>query len=82
MDRDMIIRNGMPARALGTAGWHKPWSGPNGGQCVAAKPLSDGSVALMQTADPHSPALVYTKEEWRVFVEGVKAGKADFLLQL
>ncbi len=80
MDNGITVRNGMPARDLGTEGWHKPWSGPNGGQCVTVKPLPDGRVALMQSADGNSPALVYTKEEWRVFVEGVKAGQADFLL--
>ncbi|BFO20594.1 hypothetical protein SHKM778_69820 [Streptomyces sp. KM77-8] len=25
------IYNGMPARELGSEGWHKPWSGGNGG---------------------------------------------------
>ncbi|MFD7663508.1 DUF397 domain-containing protein [Streptomyces sp. NPDC059788] len=80
MSNNVSIRNGMPASDLGAEGWHKPWSGPNGGQCVAAMPLSDGSVALTQTADPHSPALVYTQEEFRAFVAGVKAGQADFLL--
>ncbi|KOT52689.1 MULTISPECIES: DUF397 domain-containing protein [Streptomyces] len=80
MNNSIHIRNGMPARELGAEGWHKPWSGPNGGTCLGVMPLPDGRVALTQTADADSPALVYTHEEFRAFVAGVKAGEADFLL--
>lgn len=31
---DVPVYNGMPARDLGESGWERPWSGPNGGQCV------------------------------------------------
>jgi hypothetical protein len=74
------IHNGMPANALGTEGWRKPWSGSNGGACLEAKQLPDGRVALRQSTDPDSPALVLEADEIRAFVEGAKAGKADFLL--
>ena len=40
------VRNGMPASELGELGWERPWSGPNGGQCVELKRLSDGRVAV------------------------------------
>lgn len=30
-NRGERIYNGMPARELGSEGWHKPWSGGNGG---------------------------------------------------
>jgi hypothetical protein len=50
VDRGDRIRNGIPARSLGTEGWHKPWSGTNGGACVEAKKLNDGRVALRQSS--------------------------------
>lgn len=54
------IHSGMPASELGSEGWHKPWSGTNGGSCVEAKRLPDGSVAFRQSKDPDGPALVYS----------------------
>jgi hypothetical protein len=74
------IHNGMPARELGEQGWEKPWSGPNGGQCVEMKRLADGRVALRQSTDPAGPALIYTTDEISAFIEGAKAGLADHLV--
>ncbi|HZG04156.1 MAG TPA: DUF397 domain-containing protein [Streptomyces sp.] len=74
------IYNGMPAKELGTEGWHKPWSGTNGGNCVEAMKLSDGRVALRQSNDPDGPALIYTHQEIESFIRGAKLGEADFLL--
>ncbi|BCL25840.1 DUF397 domain-containing protein [Streptomyces aurantiacus] len=74
------IYSGMPAIDLGTEGWHKPWSGTNGGSCVEAKRLPDGSVALRQSKDPDGPALVYTRDEMISFLAGAKSGEADFLV--
>ncbi|MBA0052313.1 DUF397 domain-containing protein [Streptomyces sp. AJS327] len=72
------IYNGMPAKELGTDGWHKPWSG--GGSCVEAMRLGDGRVALRQSTDPEGPALIYTSHEIETFIRGAKKGEADFLL--
>jgi hypothetical protein len=74
------VRNGMSAGELGSEGWHKPWSGTNGGSCVEAKRLPDGRVAVRQSTDPEGPALVYTRAEMITFLEGAKAGLADFLV--
>ncbi|MFJ2262053.1 DUF397 domain-containing protein [Streptomyces sp. NPDC087844] len=74
------IHSGMPAIELGTEGWEKPWSGTNGGSCVEAKRLPDGSVAFRQSKDPHGPALVYTRDEMISFLRGAKSGQADFLV--
>ncbi|MCX4405265.1 DUF397 domain-containing protein [Streptomyces sp. NPDC059837] len=74
------IYSGMPAADLGTEGWEKPWSGTNGGSCVEAKRLPDGSVAFRQSKDPDGPALVYTRDEMISFLEGAKSGHADFLV--
>ncbi|WP_328557399.1 MULTISPECIES: DUF397 domain-containing protein [unclassified Streptomyces] len=74
------VHNGMSAAELGTEGWHKPWSGTNGGSCVEAKRLPDGSVALRQSRDPEGPALICSRDEMLAFIEGAKSGQADFLV--
>lgn len=74
------IHNGMPAADLGADGWTKPWSSPNGGSCLEAKKLPTGQVALRQSADPTSPALILEPGEIRAFIEGAKTGLADCLL--
>lgn len=80
-DRERVrVYNGMPAKDLGTEGWRKPWSGGNGGSCVEALKLTDGRVAIRQSTDPDGPALIYTPHEIRSFIQGAKAGQADFLL--
>jgi Domain of unknown function (DUF397) len=73
------VRNGMPATALGSKGWTKPWS-DNGGSCLEAKKLPGGRVALRQSTDPGSPALILEPAEIRAFIQGAKAGLADDLL--
>jgi hypothetical protein len=73
------VRNGMPAAALGSQGWTKPWS-DNGGSCLEAKKLPGGRVALRQSTDPGSPALILEPGEIRAFIRGAKAGLADDLL--
>jgi len=74
------IYNGMPADDLGTEGWEKPWSGPNGGSCVEAKKLGDDHIAVRQSTDPTGPALICSADAMASFVEGAKNGLADFLL--
>jgi hypothetical protein len=72
-------RNGMPAADLGPDGWTRPWS-DNGGSCLEARKLPGGRVALRQSTDPASPALILEASEIRAFIEGAKAGLADDLL--
>ena len=74
------VYSGMSAVDLGTEGWQKPWSGTNGGSCVEAKRLPDGSVAFRQSRDPEGPALVYSRDEMIAFLRGAKSGQADFLV--
>jgi hypothetical protein len=76
----MEISNGIPAASLGDDGWVKPWSGSNGGDCLEAKKLPGGRVALRQSTDPNSPALILQPNEIRAFINGAKAGLADDLL--
>jgi Domain of unknown function (DUF397) len=74
------IHNGMRAADLGPDGWTRPWSSPNGGSCLEAKKLPGGQVALRQSTDPDSPALILERDEIRAFVAGARAGLADYLL--
>jgi Domain of unknown function (DUF397) len=78
MDTEQV-RNGMPAARLGADGWRKPWS-DNGGACLEAKRLPGGRIALRQSTDPASPALILEPDEIRAFIDGAKAGLADDLL--
>ena len=73
------VRNGMPAASLGEDRWRKPWS-DNGGDCLEAKKLPGGRVALRQSTDHASPALILEPNEIRAFINGAKAGLADDLL--
>ncbi len=55
-------------------------SGSNGGQCVEAGPLADGSgrVAVRHSHHPEGAVVVYTRAEWDAFLTGVKDGEFDF----
>lgn len=62
-------------QTLGREGWHKPWSGSNGGSCVEVRRLPDGRFAVRQSTDPEGPALVFTQIELDVFSQGWEAGQ-------
>jgi hypothetical protein len=48
------------------------------GGCVEVALLSDGRVAVRDSKDGAKPAHIFTVEEWRAFVSGVKGGEFDF----
>ncbi len=52
----------------------------NGGQCVEAGPLADGSgrVAVRHSHHPAGSVIVYTRAEWDAFLAGAKDGEFDF----
>ncbi|WP_199035307.1 DUF397 domain-containing protein [Glycomyces salinus] len=61
--------------------WHiSSRSSDNGGQCVEAGPLSDGSgrVAVRHSHHPEGATVVYTRAEWEAFLAGAKDGEFDF----
>ena len=71
--------NGMPANELGDVHWVKSrWSGS--GECVQAARLRTGEIAIRNSRFPDGPALLYTPAELAAFLEGVKAGEFDHLL--
>jgi hypothetical protein len=55
-------------------------SSDNGGQCVEAGPLADGSgrIAVRHSHHPDGSLIVYTRAEWDAFLAGVKGGEFDF----
>ena len=54
--------------------WRKSsYSSGNGGQCVeVARNLPD-IVTVRDSKNPEGPALVFTPQEWRAFLDGVRA---------
>jgi hypothetical protein len=60
------------------ADWRKSRSsGNNGGNCVEVARNLPGVVAVRDSKDPDGAKLLFTPEEWREFVTGVRAGKLD-----
>jgi hypothetical protein len=54
--------------------WRKSsYSSGNGGQCVEVARNLPGIVAVRDSKNPDDPALVFTPEEWLVFLDGVRA---------
>jgi hypothetical protein len=61
--------------------WHISSKSDNqGGNCVEAGPLADGSgrVALRHSKNPDGPVIVYTRAEWDAFIGGAKDSEFDF----
>lgn len=56
---------------LSRADWRKStFSSSNGGQCVEVAQNLPGVVAVRDSKDPDGPALIFTADEWRSFLEG------------
>ena len=69
------------AEELASVGWHiSTRSDDNGGCCVEAGPLRDGSgrVAVRHSYHPNDAVIVYTRSEWEAFTAGVRGGEFDF----
>ncbi|MFJ8689830.1 DUF397 domain-containing protein [Micromonospora wenchangensis] len=67
--------------SLPAVAWHiSTKSNDNGGSCVEAGPLLDGSgrVAVRHSKARDAATIVYTADEWAAFVGGVKDGEFDF----
>jgi hypothetical protein len=57
--------------------WHKSSrSDNNGGACVEVAELGT-AVAVRDSKDRSGPILIFTPEEWRAFVGGVKDGEFE-----
>jgi hypothetical protein len=54
--------------------WRKSsYSSGNGGQCVEVARNMRDVVAVRDSKNPEGPALVFTPQEWRAFLDGVRA---------
>ena len=61
---------------LSNARWRKSSRSGANGNCVEWANLGD-TIAVRDSKDPHGPALIFTPDEWRAFLSGVKDGEAD-----
>lgn len=69
-----------PDRDLTGAAWRKSsYSSDNGGQCVEAALLADGTVAVRNSNHPDAGTAFFTRAELAAWVKGVKAGEFDDL---
>ncbi|REE98729.1 DUF397 domain-containing protein [Thermomonospora umbrina] len=69
-----------PDERAGVA-WHiSTYSPDNGGNCVEAGPLADGTerVAVRHSHHPDAQLILYTRAEWEAFLQGVRNGEFDF----
>ncbi|GAA4517826.1 MULTISPECIES: DUF397 domain-containing protein [Nonomuraea] len=72
--------NGMPAGDLSGVAWRKSRYSNSQGNCVELAKLPDGGIAVRNSRFPDGPALIYTRDEIRALVLGVKDGEFDGLL--
>jgi hypothetical protein len=60
-------------------GWQKSTASQGFGMCVEVAPCVDG-IAVRHSVTPEDGAIVYTRAEFRAFVDGVRNGEFDHLL--
>jgi Domain of unknown function (DUF397) len=61
---------------LTNAQWRKSsFSGGNGGGCVEVARNLPSIVAVRDSKDREGPALVFTPQQWRAFLDGVRTGE-------
>jgi hypothetical protein len=77
MDRMQHIDNGVPANSLTGVEWKKSHHSNPSGNCVEMALLPGGAVAVRNSRHPEGPALVYTGDEVRAFLAGVRDGDFD-----
>ena len=60
--------------------WVKAAASAGNGQCVEVAGMPGGDrVAIRDSKDPFGPVLVYTAQEWTLFLDAAKAGEFDGL---
>ncbi|MDA0635454.1 DUF397 domain-containing protein [Nonomuraea sp. MCN248] len=65
---------------LSGAVWQKSsYSSGNGGQCVEVAMNLPEMIAVRDSKNPDGPKLLFTCDEWKVFIGGVKMGEFDAL---
>jgi hypothetical protein len=64
----------------GSLAWRKATKSNTGG-CVELAPTPDGMIAVRDSKNPQGAILLYTPVEWDAFLDGVKRGEFDDLLE-
>ena len=80
-----MVYNGMPAGDLADVRWRSVRSAAvspdaSGDASVELALLDDGRIAMRNSADPHGPALIYTRAEIEALIGGAKDGDFDDLI--
>ncbi|MBO3745703.1 DUF397 domain-containing protein [Streptosporangiaceae bacterium NEAU-GS5] len=70
----------MPATELIGVAWRKSVYSNSQGNCVELAKLPDGGVAVRNSRFPGGPALIYTRDEIKALILGVKDGEFDGLV--
>ncbi len=60
--------------------WLKAQASTHNGQCVELA-SAPGKIAMRDSKDPDGPILVYTRAEFKAFLDGARNGEFDGLLQ-
>jgi Domain of unknown function (DUF397) len=67
----------MNTNNLSDVTWKKSARSAINGNCVEVASLSKGCVGVRDSKNQSGPVLVFTPDEWKAFVGGVKDGEFD-----
>jgi hypothetical protein len=62
---------------LSNATWRKSMRSGSSGNCVEVADNVPGVVAVRDSKDPAGLALIFTSDEWKAFVGGIRDGEFD-----
>jgi hypothetical protein len=75
--------NGIPATQLPPVTWRKSRRSNPSGNCVEIAELPGGAgIAVRNSRFPDGPALIYTPAEIAAFIQGVRDGEFDDLVDV
>ena len=60
---------------LSRAAWRRSSHCDNSGSCVEVAFVGQAVVAIRSSDGPDGPIVVYSNEEWKTFLEGVRDGE-------